>query len=47
VATRLADSHGVAQVAEAIGSSLDVGLGVTALVLNVVSAEGNGLATLY
>ena len=47
VATRLADSHGVAEVADAIGSSLDVGLGVTAVVLNVVSADGNGLATLY
>ena len=47
MATRLADSHGIDEVADAIGSSLDVGLGVTAVVLNVVTAEGNGLATLY
>ncbi len=44
MATRLADSHGIDEVADAIGSSLDIGLGVTAVVLNVVTADGNGLA---
>jgi GAF domain-containing protein len=47
VATRLADSHGLAEVADTIGSSLDVRLGASAVVLNVLSADGNGLVTLY
>ena len=47
VATRLADSHGVTEVVESTRSSLDVGLGAEALVVNVVSSEGNGLATLH
>ncbi len=47
VATRLADSHGVAEVVESIRSSLVNGLGAAALVVNVVSSDGSGLTTLY
>jgi GAF domain-containing protein len=47
LATRLADSHGVAEVVESTRSSLDVGLGAAALVVNIVSSDGDGLATLH
>jgi GAF domain-containing protein len=47
VATQLAESHGVSDVLEAIRSCLEGELGAAALVLNVVSADGAGLATLH
>ena len=45
--TRLADSHGVAEVVESTYSSPDVGLGAAPLVVNVFSSDCNGLATLF
>jgi type IV secretory pathway VirB2 component (pilin) len=47
VAARFADSHGVTEVVGPIRSSLDGGLVAAALVVNVVSSDGNGLDTLY
>ena len=46
IASRLADSHGLADVTSAIRVSLEAGLGTGAMVLNVVAADGTKLLTL-
>lgn len=47
VAASLADSHGLAEVTAAIRISLEAGVGAAAMVINVMSAEGTNLSTLY
>ena len=47
VAAGLADSHGLAEVTAAIRISLEAGVGAAAMVINVMSAEGTNLSTLY
>ncbi|HXW81590.1 MAG TPA: GAF domain-containing protein, partial [Acidimicrobiales bacterium] len=47
IAARLADSHGLTDVIEAVRISLEDGLGVGAMVLNIVDVEGTKLLTLH
>jgi GAF domain-containing protein len=47
IAARLAESHGLADVTAAVRISVEAGLGVAAMVLNVVNAEGTKLLTLH